>query len=51
MMLLDLHYKTNWEQLDRQSSFLSSTTYQTLDKTCLCSFDLWFAFGPNSQPF
>ncbi len=32
-MLLDLHYKTHWEQHDRQSSSLASTTHQTLDKT------------------
>ena len=32
MMLLDLHYKTHWEQHDRQSCSLASTTHQTLDE-------------------
>jgi hypothetical protein len=39
MMLLDLHYKTHWEQHDRQSSSLASTTHQTVDKTCRRSLD------------
>src|SRR5271157_1100548 len=41
MMLLDLHFKTYWEQHDRQSSSLATTTHQTLDKTRPCSVDLW----------
>ena len=51
MMLPDLHYKTHWEQHDRQSFSLASTTHQTLDKTCPCSVDPWSSRRCNSQPF
>ena len=51
MMLLQVHYKTHWEQHNRQSSFLASTTYQTLDKTCHRIIDLWSSHRCDSQPF